>query len=94
MERDAQVKGQPVWRDSLENDKFHLQENFWSDGTKPAVFIMPSQLGKHASPLNKMSIEVDQPVPGLHIFRDLAEEKINMVAVNMSKRGPVICVNS
>ena len=41
-----------------------------------------------------MSIEVDQPVPGLHIFRDLAEEKINMVAVNMSKRGPVICVNS
>ena len=58
------------------------------------VFIIPSQHGKHASPLHKISIEVGQPVLGLHIFRNLAEEKINMVAVNMSKRGPIICVNS
>ena len=58
------------------------------------VFIIPSQIGKHASPLHKISIEVDQPVLGLHIFRNLAEEKINMVVANMSKRGPSICVNS
>ena len=57
-----------------------------SDGMKPSqpVFIIPSQLGKHASPLHKMSIEVDQPVLGLHIFMNLAEEKVNMIAV---KRG-------
>ena len=58
------------------------------------VFIIPSQLGKHASPLHKMSVEVGQPVLGLHIFRNVAEEKIKMVAENMSKRGPIICVNS
>ena len=58
------------------------------------VFIIPSQCGKHASPLYyKMSIEVGQYVLGLHIFRNLAEEII-MAAVNMSKRGPIICVNS
>ena len=59
-----------------------------------SAFIIPSQLGKHASPLHKMPIEVGQPILGLHIFRNLAEEKMNMTAVNMSKRGPVICVNS
>ena len=57
------------------------------------VFIIPSQCGKHASPLYKMSIEVGQSVLGLYIFRNLAEEII-MAAVNMSKRGPIICVNS
>ena len=67
-----------------------------SDGMKPSqpVFIIPSQLGKHASPLHKISIEVGQPVVGLHIFRNLSEEKIDMVAINTSKRGPIICVNS
>ena len=58
------------------------------------VFIIPSQLGKHVSPLNKMSIGVGQPVLGLHILRNLAEEEINMVAINTSKMGPIICVNS
>ena len=65
----------------------------WMEPSQP-VFIIPSQLGKHASPLHKMSNEVGQPILGLHIFRDLAEEKINMVAVNMSKREPIICANS
>ena len=41
-----------------------------------------------------MSMEVGQPVLGLHMFRNLAEEEINMAAVNMSKTGPMICVNS
>ena len=58
------------------------------------VFIIARQVGKHASPLHKMSVEVGQPVPGLHIFRNLTEEKINMAAVNISKREPIICVNS
>ena len=67
-----------------------------SDQVKPSqpVFIISSQLGKHASPLHKIAIEVGQPVLGLYIFSNLAKEKINMVAVNMSKRGPIICVNS
>ena len=30
---------------------------------------------------------------GLHIFRNLAENKINMAAVNTSKSGLIICVN-
>ena len=58
------------------------------------VFIIPSQLGKDACPLHKIAIEVSQPVLGLHILRNLAEEKLNMVAVNMSKRGPITCVIS
>ena len=60
--------------------------------SQPA-FIIPSQLVKHANPL-KVPIEVGRPSLGLHIFRNLAEEKINMATVNMSKRGPIICVNS
>ena len=59
-----------------------------------SAFIMPSQLRKHASLLHKIPIEVDQPVLGLHKFRNLEEERINMAAVTMSKRGPIICVNS
>ena len=49
MERVIQVKRQPVWRDSLfdgtalKNDKFHLQENFWSDGTESACIHHPQQ---------------------------------------------------
>ena len=35
-----------------------------------------------------------QPVLGLHIFRNLTEEKINMAPVSMSKHGPIICVDS
>ena len=58
------------------------------------AFIIPSQLSKHASPLHKMATEVGQPILDLHKFRNLAEEKINMVPVNMSKREPIICVNS
>ena len=67
-----------------------------SDQMEPSqhLFIIPRQLGKHASTLHKMSIVVGQPVPGLHIFRNVTEEKINLVAVNMSKRGPIISVNS
>ena len=56
--------------------------------------IIRSQLDKHASPLHKMAIEMGQPVLGLHVFRNLAEEKIYMAAVNMLKRGPIICANS
>ena len=41
-----------------------------------------------------MLMEVGQPVLGLHIFRNLVEEKINMVAVNISKIEPIIFVNS
>ena len=41
-----------------------------------------------------MAVEMGQPVLGLHVFRNLAEEKIYMAAVNMSKRGPASCVNS
>ena len=65
----------------------------WIEPIQP-VFIIPSQLGKHASSLHKMTIEVGQCALGLHIFRNLAEEKVNMAAVNMSKREPIICVNS
>ena len=67
-----------------------------SDQMEPSqpVFIIPSQLGKHVSPLHKMSLGVGQPVLGLHILRNLAEEEINMVAINTSKMGPIICVNS
>ena len=39
-------------------------------------------------------MDVGQPLLGLHIFRNLAEEKINMAPVNMSKSGPNICVNA
>ena len=46
----------------------------WIELNQP-VFIVPSQLGKHARPLHKMSIEVGQLVLGLQIFRNLAEEK-------------------
>ena len=38
--------------------------------------------------------EVCQSVVGLHIFSNLREEKINMAPVNMSKTGPIICLNS
>ena len=67
-----------------------------SDHMEPSqlAFKIPSQLGKNANPLYKMSTEVGQPVLGLHIFRNLAEEKIKMVAVDMSKREPIICINS
>ena len=41
-----------------------------------------------------MSIEVGQLALGLHIFRNLTEEKINIVAVNMSKSRSIIGVNS
>ena len=61
--------------------------------SQPA-FIITSQLGNQASSLHKMSVEVAQPVFGLHIFRNLEEEETNMAAVNMSKRGSIICVNS
>ena len=42
---------------------------------------------------HKILVEVDQPVLDLHRFRNLTEEKINMASVNMSKGGPIICVN-
>ena len=62
--------------------------------TSQPVFIIPSQLGKHASPIHELSVEMGQPALGLHIFRNLKEEEINRAAVNMSKRGSTICVNS
>ena len=53
------------------------------DPSQPVFTICMSQLGKHASPLHKMSIKVGQPVLGLHIPGNFAEEKINIIAVNM-----------
>ena len=98
--------GLPRWKDclydgtALKNDKFHLQENFWSDGTESAcIHHLQSafNISLH-SPLlaqfHKIPIEVGQPVLGLDIFRNFTEEKINMAPVNMSKSGPIICVNS
>ena len=41
MERAVQVKMQPAWWDSFENDKFHLQENFWLHGAEPAYIHHP-----------------------------------------------------
>ena len=56
------------------------------------TFIIPSQLGKRAGPLPQNVDPVGQArqtrqdvVLGFHIFRNLAEKKVNMVAVNMSK---------
>ena len=43
---------------------------------------------------HKIPIDVGQPVPGFHIFRNLIEKKIKMAPGNMSKSGPVIFVNS
>ena len=42
--------GLPRWKDclyqtALKNDKFHLQENFWLDGTESACIHYP-QLGR------------------------------------------------
>ena len=51
--------------------------------TSQPVFIIPSQLGKHASPIHELSVEMGQPALGLHIFRNLTEEEINLAAVNM-----------
>ena len=34
-----------------------------------------------------MTIEVGQPVLGLYILRNLAEDKVNIAAVNNSKSG-------
>ena len=65
---------------ALKNDKFHLQANVLLDGTEPAcIHHLLSLLGKNASPLHKMPIEVGHSILGLHIIRNLAEEKINMV---------------
>ena len=36
MEQAAQVKNSLFDGTTLKNDKFHLQENFWLDGTKSA----------------------------------------------------------
>ena len=41
MEQTAQVNRQPVCWDSLEKDKFHLQENFLSNGSRPACIRHP-----------------------------------------------------
>ena len=41
MEQAAQVERQPVWWDNLQNEKFYLQENFWSLGTKPVYIHHP-----------------------------------------------------
>ena len=43
---------------------------------------------------HKIQIEVAQPVLDFHIFRNFTEEKIPMAPINMSKSGPIICVNS
>ena len=61
-----------------------------SDRMEPnqLAFNILSQLGRLANPT-----EVCQTVVGLHIFSNLREEKINMAPVNMSKAGPIICLN-
>ena len=41
---------------------------------------------------HKVSIKLGQSL-GLHIFRNLTEEKVNMATVSMSKSEPTICVN-
>ena len=68
-----------------------------SDCMEPSQHIHSPTSGSCVSMLahfNKMSIQVGQPVRGLHIFRNLAKEEINRAAINMSKSGPIICVNS
>ena len=73
----------------MKNDKFHLQENLWSDGTEPTCIHQPHKI-PIPIPIHKISIEVSQPVLGLHIFRNFTEEKVNMAPLNMSKSGPMI----
>ena len=85
MERVAQGKRQPIF---ICKKIYHRREP-----SQPA-FTISNQLNKLASPFHVMSSEVGQPVLGLHIFRNLAEEKVNMAPKNTSKSGPIFCVNS
>ena len=68
--------------------------------SQPA-FAIPSQLGKHTSPLPS-NANPGGPgcqmgfvaVLGLHTFRNFPEKNINIEAVNISKSGHMICANS
>ena len=64
-----------------------------SDRMEPSQPVFTSSAGLLAH-FHEIQIEADQSVLGLHIFRNLAEEKINMAPVNMSKSGPTVFVNS
>ena len=54
---------------------------------KKKFLIRSNQVSLHSESPDflKIPIEVDHPVFGLHIIKNLAEEKINMTPVNMSK---------
>ena len=51
--------------------------------TSQPAFIIPACLVGLLAHFYKTPIKVGQTVLGLHIFRDLTEEKINMAPVNM-----------
>ena len=53
----------------------------------------PASLVGLLAHFHKIPIELSQPVRGLYISANFTEETINMASVNMSKRGPIICVN-
>ena len=63
------------------------------ESSQSAIIIL-SQLGRLATHFRKIPIKMEQPLLGLKIFRNLTKGKINMAPVNMSKSGPIICVNS
>ena len=51
MEQVAQIKSRLFGETALKKDKFHLQKISSSMEQSQPTFIIPSQLGKHASPL-------------------------------------------
>ena len=60
---------------------------------EPSQPVFTSSAGLLAH-FHEIQIEAGQSALGLHIFKNLAEEKINMAPVNMSKSGPIVFVNS
>ena len=73
-----------------------------SDRIEPSQppFIIPASSLSMLTHFHKMPIQVGQPVEGERMlfwactYRNIAEKKINMAAVNMLKSGPIIRVNS
>ena len=67
-----------------------------SDQMEPGqpAFTIPASLIAFIAHFHKIPMEVGHSALGLHIFGNLTEEKINMASLNMSKRGPIFCVNS
>ena len=58
-----------------------------SDQIEPnqPAFTIPASSVSLLDHFHKIPIEVGRPVLGLHIIRNLAEEKVIMAPVNMSK---------